>query len=46
MNEEKYQNFCKRRLIICDVAITATVKNNPLNLLSIFDPVDNKKFYA
>ena len=33
MNEEKYQNFCKRGLIICDVAITATIKNNPINLL-------------
>ena len=34
MNEVKYQNFCKRRLIIC--------KNNPLNLLSSFDPVGDK----
>ena len=42
MNEEKYQNFYKRRLIICDVAIMATTKNNPLNLLSSFDPVDDK----
>ena len=42
INEEKYQNFCKRRLIICDVAIMATIKNNPLNLLSSFDPDDDK----
>ena len=42
MNEEKYQNFCKRRLIIRDVAIMATIRNNPLNLLSSFDPVDDK----
>ena len=34
MNEVKYQNFCKRRLIIS--------KNNPLNLLSSFDPVGDK----
>ena len=26
MNEEKYQNFRKHRLIICDVAITPTIK--------------------
>ena len=30
MNEEKYQNFRKHRLIIFDVAITATTKNNAL----------------
>ena len=41
MNEEKHQNFCKLTLIIFDVAITATIKNNPLKLLSSFDPVDD-----
>ena len=39
MNKEKYQNFC---LIICDVAITATIKNNALNLQSTFDSADDK----
>ena len=34
MNEEKCQNLCKRRLVIYYVAFTATIKNNPLNLLS------------
>ena len=42
MNEEKYQNFCKHRLIIRDVAITATIKNNALNLPSTFDSSNNK----
>ena len=42
MNEEKYQNFRKHRLIICDVAITATIKNNALNLPSTFDSADDK----
>ena len=44
MNEEKYKNFCKRTPVICDAAITATIKNNPLTLLSSFDPVDDKAF--
>ena len=30
MNEEKSQNFCKHRLIICDVAVMATGKNRCL----------------
>ena len=30
------------RLIICDVAVTGTIENNPLNLPSTFDPVDDK----
>ena len=42
MNEEKYQNFRKHRLIICDVAITATIKNNALNLASTFDSAYDK----
>ena len=42
MNEEKYQNLRKHRLIICDVAITATIKNNALNLSSTFH-LDNDK---
>ena len=42
MSDEKYQNFCKHRLIICDVAVTATIKNNAHNLPSTFDPADDK----
>ena len=42
MNAEKYQNFRKHRLIICDAAITATIKNNALNLPSTFDSADDK----
>ena len=34
MSKEKCQNLCKRRLVIYYVAFTATIKNNPLNLLS------------
>ena len=42
MNEKKCQHFRKHRPIICDVAITATIKNNSFNLLSTLDPVGNK----
>ena len=42
MNEEKYQNFRKHRLIICDVAIMATIKNIALNLPSTFDSAGDK----
>ena len=47
VNEEKYQHFRKHRLIVCDVAITASIKNNALNLPSSFDLIlsnfaDNK----
>ena len=42
MNEEKYQNFSEHGLIICDVAISATIKNNALNLINTFDLADDK----
>ena len=42
MNKEKYQNFRKYTLTICDVAITATIKNNAFNLPSTFDSANNK----
>ena len=42
MNKEKYQNFRKHTLTICDVAITATIKNNAFNLPSTFDSANNK----
>ena len=42
MNEEKYQNFSEHGLIICDVAISSTIKNNALNLINTFDPADDK----
>ena len=44
MNEGKYQNFRKHRLIICDVAITAEIKNSALNISSTFDPANDETF--
>ena len=38
----KYQNFHKHITIICDIAITATIKNNALNLPSSFDLAHDK----
>ena len=37
-----WRNFRRHRLIISAVAITATTKNNPLNLPTTFDPGDEK----
>ena len=34
VNEERYQNFCKHRINLCDTAITAPIKNNDLVLPS------------
>ena len=44
MNEEKYQNFRKHRLFLCDVTITVTIKKSAFNLPSTFDLTENKAF--
>ena len=43
MNEEKYQNFSEHGLIICDVTISATIKNNALNLINTFGSISGDK---